>query len=245
MHADEKIFDFFLIFLFSFPFKRPALLKAVDADVDVLVNSSIAARVDEDLMMMDLERCDMSNELKACVKRLCLAVSPVAKYEQGMCFVAAVMLQNVESSLAVGCICSFLTSSKFLPMRADEWHQRMNQLVRTKAPLLAPLLARCGVDAIILCHAWLKTAFACFVPFDFCSRIWDCFFLFGFDYLLRVALAILVLSTPFLEGLSPNELRQKSFVVRNLTFFSILGCLSLSVQANYLDLFAQKLLLTS
>jgi hypothetical protein len=74
-----------------------------------------------------------------------------------------------------------------------------------KAPQLGGLLGRCGVDATILCHAWLKTAFAGFVPMEYTARIWDCFFLFGFDYLLRVSLAVLIVATPWLQQLPPNE----------------------------------------
>jgi hypothetical protein len=177
----------------------------MESDVNALVAASEDRNTNQELLLLDLARCEMSDEAKLSVKRLCVAISPVAKYEQGMCYVASVLLESVPEALAVGCSCSFLTRSKFLPMRPDGWHARLGELVLAKVPSLVPTLAQCGVDATILCHAWLRTAFAGFVPKDYTSRIWDCFFLFGFDYLLRVSLAILIVAAPWLEDLPPNE----------------------------------------
>lgn len=59
----------------------PVLLKAVDADVEALLAG--AAHVDDELLNLDLIRCDMSDELKEDTRLLCLAIAPAAKYEQG------------------------------------------------------------------------------------------------------------------------------------------------------------------
>jgi hypothetical protein len=60
----------------------PALLRAVPADVDGLLSNG-HRESDDELLVLDLARCEMEDSLKIEVRRLCMAIAPAAKYEQG------------------------------------------------------------------------------------------------------------------------------------------------------------------
>ncbi|KAK8724067.1 hypothetical protein OTU49_011428 [Cherax quadricarinatus] len=124
---------------------------------------------------------------------------PDVGYVQGMSFLAATLLLNMDEADA------FITFSNLLNRPAHMAFFRMDQpvmcayykafeeLLADNLPLLAEHLQNIGVTPDLYVLDWLLTVFARPLPLDAAVRIWDVYLRDGEEFLLRAAIGILKL----------------------------------------------------
>nr|XP_045597853.1 TBC1 domain family member 14-like [Procambarus clarkii] len=124
---------------------------------------------------------------------------PDVGYVQGMSFLAATLLLNMDEADA------FITFSNLLNRPAHMAFFRMDQpvmcayykafeeLLAANLPLIAEHLQTIGVTPDLYVLDWLLTVFARPLPLDAAVRIWDVYLRDGEEFLLRAAIGILKL----------------------------------------------------
>eukprot|EP00008_Paramoeba_atlantica_P003466 CAMPEP_0201483048 /NCGR_PEP_ID=MMETSP0151_2-20130828/7284_1 /ASSEMBLY_ACC=CAM_ASM_000257 /TAXON_ID=200890 /ORGANISM="Paramoeba atlantica, Strain 621/1 / CCAP 1560/9" /LENGTH=337 /DNA_ID=CAMNT_0047866007 /DNA_START=508 /DNA_END=1521 /DNA_ORIENTATION=- len=123
---------------------------------------------------------------------------PDIGYVQGMSFVAAVFLLNLEPFEAFLSLSNILNQPFFLTvyrMEEGEINTLLNvleSLLEEHVPSVHNHFRHLGIRLDIFSVDWFLTIFASSLPLDLTSRIWDNFFLdCDAKYLFRVALALI------------------------------------------------------
>ncbi|XP_046968515.1 TBC1 domain family member 12-like [Vanessa cardui] len=130
---------------------------------------------------------------------------PDIGYIQGMSFIAAVLILNMEAPQAFVCFANLLDGPVLRAAftRDGETMQRLwrayGRLLRRRLPALAGALAP---ELYLL--EWLYTAFAKAMPLDAACRVWDVFLRDGDSFLFNAALGIL--------HLYQDELKDMDFI---------------------------------
>lgn len=125
---------------------------------------------------------------------------PDIGYVQGMSFVAAVFLLNLEPFEAFMCLSNILSQPFFLSFYRMEQAEVqtllgvLDLLLEEHVPLIAQHFKRVGLSLDSFAIDWFLTIFSRSLPLDLTSRIWDNFFIEGdARYLFRVALSLISL----------------------------------------------------
>ncbi|XP_060802473.1 TBC1 domain family member 12-like [Amyelois transitella] len=130
---------------------------------------------------------------------------PDIGYIQGMSFIAAVLILNMEAPQAFVCFANLLDGPVLRAAftRDGNTMQRLwkayTRLLRQNVPVLADALAP---ELYLL--EWLYTAFAKAMPLDAACRVWDVFLRDGDTFLFNTALGIL--------NLYQDELKDMDFI---------------------------------
>ncbi|XP_059050761.1 TBC1 domain family member 14-like [Achroia grisella] len=133
---------------------------------------------------------------------------PDIGYIQGMSFIAAVLILNMEAPQAFVCFANLLDGPVLRAAftRDGNTMQRLWQayglVARRSVPALEGLLARLAPELYLL--EWLYTAFAKAMPLDAACRIWDLFLRDGGTFLFAAAVGIL--------HLYQDELKDMDFI---------------------------------
>ncbi|KAM3960766.1 LOW QUALITY PROTEIN: TBC1 domain family member 12 [Aphomia sociella] len=120
---------------------------------------------------------------------------PDIGYVQGMSFIAAVLILNMEAPQAFVCFANLLDGPVLRAAftRDGNTMQRLWQayslVARRSLPLLWPLLSRLAPELYLL--EWLYTAFAKAMPLDAACRLWDLFLRDGDTFLFAAAVGVL------------------------------------------------------
>jgi hypothetical protein len=126
--------------------------------------------------------------------------NPRMGYVQGMSFVTAVLLLNLEFEWqAFVCLANML-STKYLAACFQMDQTRMTSYFRVHQTLFQHNLPdlhrhfeRCDVKADLYLIEWIFTLFSKSLPLDVVSRVWDVFFRDREEFLFRACLGILAL----------------------------------------------------
>ncbi|XP_072947842.1 TBC1 domain family member 12-like isoform X2 [Epargyreus clarus] len=130
---------------------------------------------------------------------------PDIGYIQGMSFIAAVLILNMEAPAAFVCFSNLLAGPVLRAAFARDG-AAMQRLWTAYSRLLAqsvPALAGAVAEELYLLE-WLYTAFAKAMPLDAACRVWDVFLRDGDCFLFRTALGIL--------HLYQDELKDMDFI---------------------------------
>ncbi|XP_052750007.1 TBC1 domain family member 12-like [Galleria mellonella] len=133
---------------------------------------------------------------------------PDIGYIQGMSFIAAVLILNMEAPQAFVCFANLLDGPVLRAAftRDGNTMQRLWQayglVARRSVPALESLLGRLAPELYLL--EWLYTAFAKAMPLDAACRIWDLFLRDGGTFLFAAAVGIL--------HLYQDELKDMDFI---------------------------------
>ncbi len=134
-----------------------------------------------------------------------VCLRPDIGYVQGMSFVAAVLLLNLDCYMSFQCLANILNRKIFLEffrMNMIQIKKYMLILEDLIAKYLPKIYARFEVikltpDMYIV--DWILTLFSKALPLDLAMRVWDHFFFEGTTFIYRVALGILKYGAPVLE----------------------------------------------
>jgi len=149
------------------------------------------------------------------------AFRPEIGYVQGMSYIVAMLLLNMESYSAFKCLANLVVKhphlTSFFKMNLDKiniyFHEFDLQLQKTLPELHQHFFAH-GVSLDMIIMDWFMTIFSKSVPIDIAARIWDFFMRDGVVYLFRAALGILKLVENTLLNSDFDECQK--FLSRNM-----------------------------
>ena len=122
---------------------------------------------------------------------------PDMGYVQGMSYLCAVFLLNMEPLQAFVALCNLLNQEmyfKFFRMNAAQmavYLEAFQQCFKEQLPALHAHFAAIGVLPDMYLYEWLLTIFSRSLPLDVTHRIWDNFLCLGHVFLFRTALGLL------------------------------------------------------
>ena len=134
-----------------------------------------------------------------------VCLRPDIGYVQGMSFVAAVLLLNLDCYMSFQCLANILNRKIFLEffrmnmIQIKKYMLVMEDLLAKHLPKISAQfeLIRLTPDMYIV--DWVLTIFSKALPLDLAMRVWDYFFLEGTTFIYRVALGILKYGANVLE----------------------------------------------
>ncbi|XP_076034464.1 TBC1 domain family member 12-like isoform X2 [Oratosquilla oratoria] len=124
---------------------------------------------------------------------------PDVGYVQGMSFLAATLLLNMEEGDAFQAFTNLLNRPAHMAFfRVDQpvmcaYYQTFEDLLFENLPNLASHMKLIGVTPDLYVLDWLLTVFARPLPLDAAARIWDVYLRDGEEFLIRAAIGILKL----------------------------------------------------
>lgn len=137
---------------------------------------------------------------------------PDVGYVQGMSFIAAVLILNLEAADAFICFANLLNQPCHMAFfRLNEplmqaYYATYNDFFRENLPRLASHFQESALSADLYLLDWLYTVFAKAMPLDVACRVWDVFLRDGEEFLFKTALGVLhlhqdtLLQLDFLHG---------------------------------------------
>ncbi|XP_014254002.1 TBC1 domain family member 14-like [Cimex lectularius] len=167
---------------------------------------------------------------------------PDVGYVQGMSFIAAVLILNMDAPDAFVCFANILNRpchrafySLDQPLM-EAYYAVYVDLLRENVPQLYKHLESCSLTPDLYLLDWIYTIFAKAMPLDLASRVWDVFLRDGEEFLFRTAIGVLklfqkeLLTMDFLSG-SQYLTRLPEDLNPNVLFKSI-GSIKMSVGKN-------------
>ncbi|XP_068207350.1 TBC1 domain family member 14-like [Palaemon carinicauda] len=124
---------------------------------------------------------------------------PDVGYVQGMSFLAATLLLNIDESDAFIAFSNLLNRPAHMAFfRVDQpmmcaYYETYEELLAVNLPSLAEHLKNIGVTPDLYILDWLLTVFSRPLPIDAAVRIWDVYLRDGEEFLFRAAIGILKL----------------------------------------------------
>lgn len=150
-----------------------------------------------ELMELDLPRTFsrdsnmQSDGFRSMLKATLEAAGP---YQQGLSFVASVLLSHVTMMDASRCLKAMLENPLYglstLDAEEPRWIAAFDAVFTKQLPRLVRFLQSRMVDVSMLVCKWLRTAFSEVLPDCILVRVWDLYFLHGLDFLFRAAVVL-------------------------------------------------------
>lgn len=132
---------------------------------------------------------------------------PDVGYVQGMSFIAAVLILNMDAPDAFVCFANLLNRpchrafySLDQPLM-EAYYATYKALLRENLPKLCEHLDSCRLTPDLYLLDWVYTIYAKAMSLDLASRIWDVFLRDGDEFLFRTAIGVLKLSQDQLLGM--------------------------------------------
>lgn len=121
--------------------------------------------------------------------------SPEIGYVQGLAFLGAMFLLNLDLRDSFVCFANLLNRRYFQSFyrikHMDEYLELFEQLLRVHLPKLSAHFSAMSIKVDCFALDWFFTLFAKSLPLDVVVRLWDLFFRDGEVLIYRTALAIL------------------------------------------------------
>nr|CAD7439676.1 unnamed protein product [Timema bartmani]CAD7452383.1 unnamed protein product [Timema tahoe] len=125
---------------------------------------------------------------------------PDVGYVQGMSFIAAVLILNMEAADAFVCFANLLNRPCHMaffhlnqPMM-EAYYSVYNEFFRENLPRLFAHFSESCLSADLYLLDWMYTVFAKAMPLDLACRVWDIFLRDGEEFLFKTALGVLHLN---------------------------------------------------
>lgn len=136
---------------------------------------------------------------------------PDVGYVQGMSYIAAVLLLNLDEYHAFTCFANLLNNPCFMSfysMNMDELQKYMTAMEHATSvfiPKVSKHLKELGINPEIYMMDWVLTIFSKALPLDLAVRVWDVVFLEGELFVFQTALGVIKLFSDVLEGATFDE----------------------------------------
>jgi len=130
---------------------------------------------------------------------------PDVGYVQGMSYLAAVFLLNLDEYNAFICLANLLNNPcymTFFNMNMEKIHKYMEALdvvMAKEVPKVHRRLKDLGITSEIFMIDWVLTLYSKSLPLDVAARVWDATFLEGAVFVFQTALGILHMYSNLLE----------------------------------------------
>ena len=124
---------------------------------------------------------------------------PDVGYVQGMSYLAAMLLLNVDKYCAFQCFANILHNHFYLDVHhfsRSKVKLRLHVfdvLLKKRLPRLERHFECIGVQSNMYVLTWFLTIFSSSFPLDIASHVWDCYFAMGEIFLFRAAIGLLSL----------------------------------------------------
>ncbi|GAM27462.1 hypothetical protein SAMD00019534_106380 [Acytostelium subglobosum LB1] len=144
------------------------------------------------------------------LKAYCI-MDPEIGYTQGMSFIAAVLLSEMDEIESFWTFTSILKNYRLANLYSSDlsllrrYLYVIDRLIETLMPRLFSHLKLIGVTPVLFASEWITTLFTYNFDIDISKRIWDTFLFEGRYYLHRVVLSILMLNERFLSTATFEE----------------------------------------
>lgn len=122
---------------------------------------------------------------------------PDVGYVQGMSFIAAVLILNLEAADAFVCFANLLNRPCHVAFFClnqtvmNAYYAAYNDFFRENLPRLYTHFTESSLSADLYLLDWLYTVFAKAMPLDVACRVWDVFLRDGEEFLFKAALGVL------------------------------------------------------
>lgn len=150
-----------------------------------------------ELMEHDVPRTFSSNAMvqttgfQTMLKATLVAAGP---YQQGLSFVASVLLRHVTMLDAALCLKEILVNPFYglsaLDAEEPRWITSFESVFSLLLPRVFRFLQSRMIDVSMVVCKWLRTAFSEVLPDPILVRVWDLYFVHGLDFLFRVAVVL-------------------------------------------------------
>jgi len=124
---------------------------------------------------------------------------PDIGYVQGMSFIAAILILNMDEADAFITFANLLNWPRLAAFfcvdqdKMSEYYSSFSSQLSAQLPALAAHFSRLGLRSDLYLLDWLMTLFSRCLPLDVTCRIWDLIFRDGETFLIKAALGILAL----------------------------------------------------
>ncbi|CAH2006064.1 unnamed protein product [Acanthoscelides obtectus] len=125
---------------------------------------------------------------------------PDVGYVQGMSYIAAILILNMEQYDAFICFANLLNQPLHLSAftlnqrHMQAYYDAYNQVFSYNLPRLYSHFESSGLTPDLYLLDWIYTIFAKAMPLDVACRVWDVFLRDGYEFIFRTALGILHLN---------------------------------------------------
>ncbi|KAJ8962460.1 hypothetical protein NQ314_005722 [Rhamnusium bicolor] len=132
---------------------------------------------------------------------------PDVGYVQGMSYIAAILILNMEQFDAFICFANLLNQPLHLSAftlnqtQMQAYYNAYNQVFIYNLPKLYSHFEKSGLTPDLYLLDWIYTIFAKAMPLDIACRVWDIFLRDGFEFIFRTALGILHLNQEVLMNM--------------------------------------------
>eukprot|EP01113_Clastostelium_recurvatum_P041754 TRINITY_DN6686_c0_g1_i2.p1 TRINITY_DN6686_c0_g1~~TRINITY_DN6686_c0_g1_i2.p1 ORF type:complete len:297 (+),score=73.68 TRINITY_DN6686_c0_g1_i2:541-1431(+) len=136
---------------------------------------------------------------------------PDVGYVQGMSYVAAVLLLNLDEYEAFVGLSNLLNNPCYMGffqmnmIEINKYMRVMDLLIKDNLPKLHRHLTSLGVEPNIYMIDWVLTIFSKALPLDTATRIWDSVFLEGELFIFQTALGVLKMFSSRIEASDFDE----------------------------------------
>jgi hypothetical protein len=134
-----------------------------------------------------------------------VCLRPDIGYVQGMSFVAAVLLLNLDCYMSFQCLANILNRKIFLEffrmnmIQIKKYMLVLEDLISKYLPKIYAQFEAIKLTPDMYIVDWVLTLYSKALPLDLAMRVWDHFFFEGTTFIYRVALGILKYGAPVLE----------------------------------------------
>jgi len=135
-----------------------------------------------------------------------VCLRPDIGYVQGMSFIAAIFLLNMDCYNSFQCLANVLNRKMFLEffrmnmIQIKKYMLVLEELMAKHIPKVAAHLERIRLTPDMYIMDWFLTLFSKALPLDLAMRIWDCYFFEGTSFMFRAAIGILKHGAHILES---------------------------------------------
>jgi len=137
---------------------------------------------------------------------------PDVGYVQGMSFIAAVLLLNMDTYPAFQCLANLLNKPTYLSFykmdtkQMDKYAILLERLMFQQLPKVHAHLEELNITANLYLVEWIMTLYAKPISLDVAVRIWDVYALEGEHVIFRTALGIMKYFSHTLEAATFDEI---------------------------------------
>ncbi len=134
-----------------------------------------------------------------------VCLRPDIGYVQGMSFMAAVLLLNLDCYTSFQCLANILNRKIFLEffrmnmIQIKKYMLVLEDLILKYLPKISAQFELVKLTPDMYIVDWVLTLYSKALPLDLAMRVWDYFFFEGTTFIYRVALGILKYGAPVLE----------------------------------------------
>ncbi|KAJ8936046.1 hypothetical protein NQ318_018395 [Aromia moschata] len=132
---------------------------------------------------------------------------PDVGYVQGMSYIAAILILNMEQFDAFICFANLLNQPLHLSAftlnqtQMQAYYSAYNEVFSYNLPKLYLHFEKSGLTPDLYLLDWIYTIFAKAMPLDVACRVWDIFLRDGYEFIFRTALGILHLNQDILMNM--------------------------------------------